>query len=992
MTSGVYNSYNAQNHQQGFEYQAPQQPNPPDSLNGQTQSQRRSATTDCHQVSPSNLYFPSLDTAAVYPVLRIEALHGQQQQRFINPPQVQYDRRATTAASASGSNTMPTRSRHIAYSHPQLPCDDNSRTPQNTTLPSSYSIADNYTAAPTAQASAPPNIARPFDQPITTVDSIAVYNPWPEDQQQGNMLALKAVEAAHQREERWREQRSRKADEVERPRQAEEHNVRMQAQPTMQHVSPTSDGPPGEANIEAEIRTMMSKIRELSNKDSKLLARIWEEERRVKVPSSPSTQLNSAPRPATAQTGSSSAPVVANQGKKAVPKESPTVADFASSHGQTPVTIRGPIAKPQSRAVVTGTTRPTGNTIWPADRKAPLAAAAANYLNAKNPTSPITMGRILGMLEGNPSYVELCEYLEAESLELDRAAFAKSLLTAVLEIKSGSRSQSQAQNRSSGETAAPQISVPPVRHTLASPTIVTNGDGVDMQIDRARVRTAVTRIPWNEPSSLQVHNTGSVSRSPVPVMKVAPASLKSRPPAHKEEAARKRNFNNIIDLTTTDDEDEMELRHKKLKVGATPSAFSSAPAFGNAIQIDEDLSPATNVASTTRVPSKPPQLHVSSPSTPLPPNEQLTRQAVVKPLDKKMALRRNGYHIKTIARDVLLACGRHPTERQLNAHLDILKTSLAPSVSNDSDLSTLRWDLLDPGTPPKGFYRGDIQSVVEDADDEDDSEDEVGRCAPQSTTQVIAVGGAADARVQALTPTNNPKSLGRPPRRSCPDTSMSTSASPPKGPGAGVGYAAFRSVTAFDAEGKPLPKKKGRPVGWRKAIHGSAAAQQSLGTNKQTDPSPKPSQAEPSKHNQSQNIMTRKKEPATMQSRSPSARGKAVRYQTYDCKWQNCKAKLHNLATLKKHVHKRHRRETDDGNLECLWDGCGKDVTRVNPTTRMRMKIRSPFAFTEDSEWRNHLELRHFVPLSWELGDGPATGLSGKEQQCSDCNTRANIG
>jgi hypothetical protein len=837
---------------------------------------------------------------------------------------------------------------------------------------------------------------------------MAVYDPWPEYQrQQEEMLAQRAVEnasgeeekrkaeAAHLEEERRREGLRKKAEEAERARQTALLNVKQtqpstkaQAQPTTDDIGSASGGLSGEASLEAEIRAMMSKMRELNNKDPKLLARIWEEERRVKTPSSPTAQAKLTPQSSTVQTGPSSALVVANQRKKAVPKESPAAADLAMSQTTAPVAVPNSAMRPQSQAIATGAVRPTGNTMWPPERREQLAAAAAAYLNGQNPNNPVTADRILSMLEGNPSYIELCGHLEVMSLKLDRGAFAKSLLTAVPDANSGSRSQLQVQNRPSGQIAAPQTSGSAGQRTSASPATMTKRNSNPPHIAPTQFHTPITQSPLSRLAHPQLHNNNvSAPHSLVPTAEFLPTNPKSKSPANKEEAARKRNFNEIIDLTAADEEDDMEPMHKRPNLGSTFSAQSPAPTFANAMDVDEGICRVDNVTTAVSVSSQPLQIQGPSLSAPLPPHDNLRMQTVVKPLDKSIALRRSCYNIKTIARDVLLACGRHPQERQLNAHLDILKTSLGSYVSIDSDLSTLRWDLIDPGIPPRGFYRDAVQSVAEDADDEDESEGEGGRSGrpPPPTSHAIGVGGA---KAQALHPSNpfKQKRRGRPPQHPYPDN-MDASAPRSKAAAEGVGYAAFRSATAYDAEGKPLPKKKGRPVGWRKAIHGSAAVQ----ANKHNNPQPDSVQSVPTQYRQLRNVDTNENQPSKVASRSPHEGNMAMRYQSFNCKWQNCKAELHNLETLKKHVHKRHRKETEKGSLECLWGDCGREVTHVDPITSTRIEFHSPFTFTEDSEWRNHLELRHFVPLSWELGDGPATGLSGTIHSPSDCSTSANF-
>lgn len=110
-------------------------------------------------------------------------------------------------------------------------------------------------------------------------------------------------------------------------------------------------------------------------------------------------------------------------------------------------------------------------------------------------------------------------------------------------------------------------------------------------------------------------------------------------------------------------------------------------------------------------------------------------------------------------------------------------------------------------------------------------------------------------------------------------------------------------------------------------------------------------------------------------SRSPSVAA-GPKFESFKCSWYNCKAELHNLDTLKKHVHKVHRKETVRGTLQCLWGNCGREVTQFDTDSGMQIQKHTPFSFNDESQWQNHIKKFHFDPVSWELGDGPASGLS----------------
>jgi hypothetical protein len=911
---------------------------------GQAQARPPNVNTSRAQSSSSSRGLPLPATTATYPPQRAHNLHNQHQhqQRSASPAQPQYNN-TTTPATSIRNPAVSATSQYNDHSHRQLPSvGDTSR--------NGYSYTENQatTVVPQTAAAASTDVNDQYNQnqSAITVDPMQVYDPWPEYQRkQEKLRQQKALEDAARAEEERKAEENRQQEEKKK----EEERLRLEEEERSRQPKPQAQDAAGpEDALEAEIRAMMVKMRELNSKDPALLARIWEEERKAKAPKSPTVQNKTTPQPAAAP--ATAAPTAAPQPaqtntasrRRTAPKAK---ASTPQASAATPVPTPKPPAAPRS----------SGQTIWPPEKKAHLAHAASTYLTAQNPEKPMSAEQFLGMLNGNPSYIELCEQLEGMEYKVDRGAFAKSLLTAVPDVNSTARPQANAS----------RLAAPPT--PIAPPAAIIVKDAA----------TPVVASPSNGSSHLPSFENGVSADSPIPVAEMVPIKPELKPPANKEEAARKRTFNDLIDLTTMD-EDEFEPLPKKQNAGA---AFGSlGQSLDDAMDIDHGYTPTNNFPSNSfPLPATPAQI---SQQTPVP-SPQLPSQPrfmhVVQPLDKKKALRRNAYNVKTIARDVLLACGRHPEERQLNAHLDLLKTSLAPQVTNDSDLSTLRWDHLDPGHPPRGYYRDGSHPLIDDADDEDESEDE--RNMPRSSSLAGAIGGpgGTDARVQAL-PATNPfkiKRRGRPPRNSYPDNSVTPrkppvahmSASAPRPVSANVGYSAFRAATEYGPDGQLLPKKKGRPVGWRKAIHGSPSAQARPAANGHTG------RFVPSQPSALRKVNSRDDGLVMINSRSPSV--SRPEYQSFKCRWQNCQAELHNLETLKKHVHKVHQKETLRGTLECLWDDCSRQDTNTDPVTGMRLDRHSPFVFTDEPKWREHIEIQHFSPLSWKQGDGPASGLSG---------------
>ena len=194
----------------------------------------------------------------------------------------------------------------------------------------------------------------------------------------------------------------------------------------------------------------------------------------------------------------------------------------------------------------------------------------------------------------------------------------------------------------------------------------------------------------------------------------------------KAEMARKRSFSEIVDLTEDLSEDNAIEEYKKarstlhtsLLVG--PNYMSSPnPAISNGSQSSKSKAQHVNdlvhVNPTSAVAGLPGYQTFTGP---LSEGETLRLGDIVKPLQKKKALKRSTYNGKTIARDVLISLGKHPTEKPLNWHLLKLQESFG-NVTDTSDLSTFRWDLVDPGGPspqaPKvaGLVRQDAHDAPE---------------------------------------------------------------------------------------------------------------------------------------------------------------------------------------------------------------------------------------------------------------------------------------
>ncbi|EMD91575.1 hypothetical protein COCC4DRAFT_78864 [Bipolaris maydis ATCC 48331] len=901
----------------------------------------------------NNRALPSLLTASMSHLHATQSMHNQQQQqRSASPAQPQYTN--LQANNARTATMMATENQQYgSYGNQQIASAESSRGSQNHTP----SYVSNYDTTPVPPAaSSAPTVSMPdtyHTQGTTTVDPLAVYDPWPEYQRK--QAARKAIEDAARAEEervaaetRKIEEECRREEERESLPQPQPKSNASQSQKDQQpNIAEVAAAPPADENgssdaLEAEIRAMMAKMRELNGKDPSLLARIWEEERRAK-PKSQAVQSKPTPPTAAAQ---STQPAHASTPRPANLRENISHSEAANTNGSKPATSVVAHAEPVRRTQ-TLASRPVGNTVWPAEKKAHLAKAAAAYIDSQNTFRKIQPSRIISLLNDNPSYIQLCEQLEQMGFKLDRAAFAKCLLTAVPDLNSKPR-QSLPQLPAPVQTppVPPAVMKKDISASVAPSPQDTPASGPSTSGPPASAEP-YTPFPNDDSPAVSPAHTPAPAPAHAPVAEMMPIKPELRKPANKEEAARKRNLSDLVDLTQLSEDEDTGPPPKRMDTGAMHTSELEGTTDGG-----KQLS--------TSITNGPPQSVIQQlPSLP----NSLRYTTYVQPLDRNKALRRNTYNPATIARDVLIACGRHPSQRNLNQHLDQLRTSL-PNVTMESDLSTIRWDLIDPGNPPPDYFKERVEDLTQDANEEDSGDDE--RPRPRSPSNAIGGESGAQVKVQALPEAINPfikKRRGRRPRNSLPNTiepvkqpaPMNSSDRPASG-ASGVGYSAFRSATQYNPDGTPIPKKKGRPVGWRKAIHGSAATQARTNSNKDTGLLNKHQPPQPSSM---RNVRT-DDAAIRIDSRSPSVVNRV--FQSYKCKWLKCTAELHNMDTLKKHVFRVHRKETVGNILNCLWGDCSKDT--------------HSHSFDLESNWRSHLQQVHFDPLLWELGDGPASGLS----------------
>ncbi|UNI16133.1 hypothetical protein JDV02_002600 [Purpureocillium takamizusanense] len=158
---------------------------------------------------------------------------------------------------------------------------------------------------------------------------------------------------------------------------------------------------------------------------------------------------------------------------------------------------------------------------------------------------------------------------------------------------------------------------------------------------------------------------------------------------------------------------------------------------------------------------------------------------------------------------------------------------------------------------------------------------------------------------------------------------------------------------------------RGRPKGWKPGMsysvmrgnepHGSAGRPRSA----------KP-RVGPGHHSSLPpgTVIRRRGRPPKAPSPPPDAVYRSLRPQFVDflCEWAGCRAELHNLETLRRHVWAVHGRSET-----CRWAKC---AARDPPAT-----------LATGDELRRHVDEAHLVPFAWHIGDGPQNCLASRERK-----------
>ena len=698
------------------------------------------------------------------------------------------------------------------------------------------------------------------------------------------------------------------------------------------------------------------------------------------------------------------------------PKAKHPAAANSPRSSQPPVQVSGQIPNP------------AGRTNWPEHKKWDLAVAAKNVLlampmNSAKATS-LTPEQILGYLNQNPSYEQLCQMIESTGVIIERGHFARCLLEAV-----------------------PGMGVGVPRPALANKHPATHNDSKQPSGPTFGMLTSPVKLKYLSQNQKTIaHLAPTAQMTP----KEGEPKVSDTPelPLTKQEKARKRNILDIVDLSQLSDDDDMMPPPPKVQRLDEYPQHNQTPVPN----LEANLTHALQRTSTPQASSIPPVYQPYQSSThhppayqspftyaPIPPptnrssisqsaqqRELINSEDLVQPIDDQKAKRRNRYNPKTIVRDVLIAAGRHPTMLPLNHHLDSFRKTFK-HVNDMSDLDTLRWDLIDPGEPAAAALDylqrtrdAGLQAEADRHEAETKEEKAVDPSPPQSQ-MMVAAGSSVQASCERPSPKNffgesllirfvaiaaQPPKLRGPRRKrkteaSTPsdidkswmssglggDMNTSVNDSFPRTPGS-----ATNETNLSNSAGSNGIKRRGRPPGSKNKQPRRSTGILSQLANVSSLPKVDTTPARPSGLRDSVNsgdgiaVVLPSPSPSLADGQAQRRRGRprkssprasqqpALIHQVYKCQWQSCPAELHNLETLQKHVSKHGDKFGEKGGpLLCLWKGCGKFPENHEPGADIEEESeQQPLQFSAQELWTKHMEERHLAKFALKLGDGPS--------------------
>lgn len=692
------------------------------------------------------------------------------------------------------------------------------------------------------------------------------------------------------------------------------------------------------------------------------------------------------------------------------PASTPTSSKAAKS---TPAALSNVF--PSSTSKPTGVppaSKPSAGTIWPLEKRNALTSTALKALKAipENASVEITEEDLYKILENNPSYIDLCQQLEAKGLKFHRGHFARELLNSVPDLKGSTPTSHPIPSGippagppvGAGTVAQPAIPPPAAAHPQPqTPHVYSHPYPPPPPSQYGYARNHAYPTPhYGPPSgqSAQAHYGFGIlappgQSVPIPNYNVAqnkgvPARPQPPPAGPKEAASRKRDFSELIDLTELGDDDNYVLpdKHPRLEGPDSGDEMDTDPFQAYQKRKEPVLAPPYNAPTGFFPPSVQPLQFNTQPGQPGPIQKQESsaelkgqRYLLAKPLNKEEALKKQFYDPKTVARDLLIATGRHPSERPLNVHLAGM---LGKYIELDSDVGTFEWDEVDPGGPPVPKVEiGDVPASK--------PRFKLGERVQKKNRKPrpLAASVVDKARPRQPDKENHANGVSSPTTQPAIDTSVSATSKTPllkdqlrkeafKKPASKLRH----SLLASDEQATPAqfdPTKPPQLQSDHLPTKPSSASKPSM--SQESTPRRKPGRP-PGAKNKFPSVAGLKAQASDMKVKVnvPHRDSTPPAKEKYKCKWKKCSTVLHNLDTLRKHIGRIHRPTSTDATNEgytCWWKKCKYLKQDENTGDWMTTKV-----FDHWEEWLKHIEKDHVTPIALKFGDGPATSHIGKHR------------
>ncbi|RPB06247.1 hypothetical protein L873DRAFT_1660583 [Choiromyces venosus 120613-1] len=381
--------------------------------------------------------------------------------------------------------------------------------------------------------------------------------------------------------------------------------------------------------------------------------------------------------------------------------------------------------------------------------------------------------------------------------------------------------------------------------------------------------------------------------------------------------------------------------------------------------------------------------------------------------------RRSRYNPDTIVSELLRSVGRHPSLPALNSGLEVLREALPNYFRGPVDLTTIRWDILDPPPP-----------IVHGDDTEDEAE-----ILHRSLGAVGAGGGLVGVAASAapvprkrgrkkkgdvassvpspiIPMASIPRARGKPKKGTsitpASRTVISNASGDPRG---SSNSASFTQPTGTSWSGADIsgegPSSRVSPseAGGRPRTSVGASGLRNVSTPSGSSIAvliPTMSGASRSEYLTTPSYDRKRKseerveggrvgktpklsiKPRSQKSNRPEPSG----FKIFECRWKHCRARLHNFENLRKHVFKAHKKLTTYKAYACLWASCHRE-----PPEEMKKKAKElgtilPDKISHDfktgEDWEAHMDEKHLAQVKEELGLGPAVLPSDCESGISD--------